>query len=648
MTRRDASAIPRGGTFTMSDIGYINPDARGPGLHPIRGTWQTGMVPDTVDLADMAALAIRGLTGPTNPEMDYEVYWKVKFRYNPPVMHHEAPDPGIMAKFMLAMPLMRLMSGSEERTEVEKVWQDVYFKSTGPNGLIHTPLGGRPWGHYLVDEGFDFTRDLEEHTIEPQYNGYVIAYYCAMHRLTGDPMWQERAERIVDHITQYMMQISPEEACFPVIGFGYREKVDASWPEPVGMATNYQSWLVFGLNACYRAFGYDPARDLAGRLLRYSIRGNRYFDADANFLCDVPDTTPDHPRHGTVHFHNHTITVLHGLDYALLTGDQEILDFALKGYARALSYGNETLGWYPERVQGPCYPAAAELCCVADMIMMSAKIATAGIDNRLWDVADKAIRNQLAEGQIRRVDWVARHNMGQPPSAPVFDAEANASKGRGEADPMSYSFDRVMERNVGAFIGWAGVNEQVLWQRERQLWRGIMHCCTGNATRSLYVAWKYMVQEHAGGVTHVHLLMNRAGDVVDINSHIPYTGRVDFKVRKATALKIRLPEWVDTADVRLERSGQASNPAGFDGRYVETGNVEEGTTVTLSFPIAEETKQAVIERDTYYAVCKGNDVVEIDPGGRIAPMYRREHYRENRTRWVEKARFVTSERLPEI
>ena len=31
-------------------------------------------VPDTLDLADMAALAINGVTGPTNSEADYTVY----------------------------------------------------------------------------------------------------------------------------------------------------------------------------------------------------------------------------------------------------------------------------------------------------------------------------------------------------------------------------------------------------------------------------------------------------------------------------------------------------------------------------------------------------------------------------------------------
>ena len=47
---------------------------------------------------------------------------------------------------MVNMPLIRLMSGSDENAHVEEVWQDVFFKSTGPNGLIHTPLNGRPWG----------------------------------------------------------------------------------------------------------------------------------------------------------------------------------------------------------------------------------------------------------------------------------------------------------------------------------------------------------------------------------------------------------------------------------------------------------------------------------------------------------------------
>ena len=36
--------------------------------------WFEAMVPNTLDLAEMARLAIGGLTGPTDPDADYEVY----------------------------------------------------------------------------------------------------------------------------------------------------------------------------------------------------------------------------------------------------------------------------------------------------------------------------------------------------------------------------------------------------------------------------------------------------------------------------------------------------------------------------------------------------------------------------------------------
>ena len=59
--------------------------------------------------------------------------------------------------------------------------------------------------------------------------------------------------------------------------------------------------------------------------------------------------------------------------HAIMTGDRELLDFSWRGYRKAQSYGDPTLGWYPERVTGPPYPQACELCCVADMIMIAIK-----------------------------------------------------------------------------------------------------------------------------------------------------------------------------------------------------------------------------------------------------------------------------------
>ena len=41
-------------------------------------------VPDTLDLqAQMAPLAINGLTEPTDPDADYEIYWQAAFNTKP-------------------------------------------------------------------------------------------------------------------------------------------------------------------------------------------------------------------------------------------------------------------------------------------------------------------------------------------------------------------------------------------------------------------------------------------------------------------------------------------------------------------------------------------------------------------------------------
>ena len=105
-------------------IGYISPDIPEVKLPEIRGERSEALVPDTLDLAERAALAIHGMTGPTDPEADYEVYWRAHFRYNPAIMLHTPSDVGIRSKFQIAMPLMRLVSGSDLDRHVEQRWLD--------------------------------------------------------------------------------------------------------------------------------------------------------------------------------------------------------------------------------------------------------------------------------------------------------------------------------------------------------------------------------------------------------------------------------------------------------------------------------------------------------------------------------------------
>ena len=86
---------------------------------------------------------------------------------------------------------------------------------------------------------------------------------------------------------------------------------------------------------------------------------------------------------------------------------------------------------------------------------------------------------------------------------------------------MYQTNDRVIERNVGNFAGWPLAND---WGVE------IQHCCTGNASRSIYFIWDHIL-DYSSGKLRVDLLLNRASPWADIDSHIPYTGRVDIRIK---------------------------------------------------------------------------------------------------------------------
>ena len=591
-------------------IGYINPDVPEVKLPEIRGERSEALVPDTLDLAERAALVIHGMTGPTDPEADYEVYWRAHFRYHPAIMLHAPADVGIRSKFQIALPLMRLVSGSDLDRHVEQRWLELLLHEQGPDGLIATPLVGRPWGvpsEVEAGAGLNVPEGDFEQMIEPQHNGFCIAAACHYGSLCDRDFWEAYARRIVDGYRRLVVR-DGDEAIIPKWLFAPGDLDCAGAEPPRGIMASAAGWSALGMNRCWRVFGYEPARDLGGQLLRYILRSSGYFAPDGSFGLDVPDAGPDHSRYGVTHFHAHTLVLLHALDHAQMTGDAELADLTRRGFQKALSYGESTVGWFPERVTGLCYPQACELCCTADMIMM-ALLYAAGGDDACWDHADRWLRNQFAECQLRRVDWIHRMHTGEPPSQPHDPRQEG---------PTACTDDRVAERNIGAFSGWADVNEWMLLHEERKFLRGIQHCCTGNAARALYLAWNHAV-EHAGGVLRVNLLLNRAGPWADVDSHIPYAGQVDVHVKQPVDLRVRIPEWVKPAEAAGTVNGKERR-LDFDGRYAKFGSCKPGDAAVLAFPIGERPDVIHVERRRYDLVRKGNEVVVISPPGLHSPL----------------------------
>ena len=260
------------------------------------------------------------------------------------------------------------------------------------------------------------------------------------------------------------------------------------------------------------------------------------------------------------------------------------------------------------------------------MIGIGLKLSAAGVGD-YWDDVDKWIRNQFAENQLMDTRWVYEFSDNFPLAEPIHNE--------------LYSEEDVIERNRGAFAGWAMPNA---WMGPEPYNRhDIMHCCTANGARALYYIWEHILH-HDSGHLRVNLLLNRASRWADVNSQLPYRGQVDIRIKRPIALDVRIPGWVDIQDVTctvdsVERS------ASFHDRYLHVGQVQPGDVISVRFSITEIKRLLEIEKRGYGVTIRGADIVEMKPSGVLGPFYERDYYRTGETRWRRVDRFVTDKTI---
>jgi hypothetical protein len=592
-------------------IGYLQQEIPSFELPPNAGTRYDAMVPDTLDLQERASLAVNGLTGPTDPDADYEIYWKVHFNHNPPMMQHDGNDH-VQVKFLEALPLMRLISGSDLNRQVEQRWMEVLLQMQGADGSLYYPVKGRPWCSIDTYGGPPET----DHYMRPYDDGRMLGAIAIYHHLTGDPLWLETGKRVVQGLAGRAIDRG-DYAYFAQVRYDLGKEHDRSAPMLDGGGASCAGWALHGLSQFFRMTGYKPAGELATKLA-YGLRDHaNWYKPDGTWLLE-----------DSGHFHHHTLPLLAIADHAMATGDQELLAFAERGYLFGREWGHPVLGFFPEAIVTDYrykdqWGNTSELCEVADMIALGLKLSRSGIGD-YWDDVDRWTRNQFAEGQLCQCDWIDRVSEHLSHSA---------------VDDRYQAAERVAERNLGAFATFPWPND---WYRPDWGW-GISHCCTGNGTRALYYVWQNILT-HDEGNLRVNLLMNRASPWADVNSHIPYTGRVDVQIKTPVVLSVRIPEWTEPENLEVTVN-EAARTVRADGRYVEVGAMQPNDTVTLCFPLAERTDELFIEKRRYQVVRRGNDVVCIDPPGQVHPLYQRAHYRQDNTRWHEISRFISDQSI---
>ncbi len=207
--------------------------------------------------------------------------------------------------------------------------------------------------------------------------------------------------------------------------------------------------------------------------------------------------------------------------------------------------------------------------------------------------------------------------------------------------PPYYATERAVERNIGGFGGMMGPNDFFPPRSPHERGyrdAGMMHCCTGNAARTLYYAWQNAVAFDNGRFT-VNLLVNRVSPHADVDSHLPYRGQVDVKMKRKAALSVRIPVPVKPGECAVTVNG-ARVSVRFSAGFAHLDVAGAGDVVSLSFPVREQSKNVVVEKRIYTVLMRGDTCVAIDPPGMTAPLFQRDHYREPVTRWRKITRFV--------
>jgi hypothetical protein len=239
------------------------------------------------------------------------------------------------------------------------------------------------------------------------------------------------------------------------------------------------------------------------------------------------------------------------------------------------------------------------------------------------------VRNHLAEQQLTRADLL-ESVVEQFRDQPDLTGQ--------EVMPGKLCFDDVIARSLGTFAGTS------LPTSIPKPW--VMQCCTGNATQGLYYAWEGALRE-TGDKAVVNLLLNRAGRLVDVDSYLPYEGKVAIRNKGARRLAVRIPSWVDRRTLRADVSGVPCE-ADWTGRYLNWRDLPADAVIALSFPVKETTATYTVNAGTpweqpYTCVFRGSTLVDISPRDMSAtsyPLYQRSAMRQSEAPRQQVQRFV--------
>ena len=100
----------------------------------LTGAYYKAVVPDTLDLAERARLAVNAITGAADPHNNYEVFQCGHCDQQPANFNHNHGGP-CLAKAIDVLPRMRRMSGSHQNEDYDRKIVNSMLRDVDENGL---------------------------------------------------------------------------------------------------------------------------------------------------------------------------------------------------------------------------------------------------------------------------------------------------------------------------------------------------------------------------------------------------------------------------------------------------------------------------------------------------------------------------------
>ena len=616
------------------------------------GTVRELEVPDTLDLADRAALALNGLGGNIDESL-MTMYGQITFCARRAYFSHWGSAETLCdPKFAESFPLMRVMSGSDQYAELERKFRQELLGRIDEGLYWDRVNPRRPWRNLYATAFYGEGKDEDFCTVPG--TGRMLRTLLVWRELGGG----SDCDRLLDDLCAGLRRILvvrgdygyyPEkggwgEPCaYPRSGWLNTDEAQSETEGGEGAVSCMHAQQLYAASHWYELSGNPLALELARKLANYCLL--------PRFWGGVPDPAgdrtglpghvaamrPDPPftagaelGHWYSHFHARACTLRGLLAYGRVTTDERALEFVRRAYEFTLTQGMPRMGWIN------CWPGAInqmEGCALGDMIALGVRLSDAGVGD-YWDDVDAVARNQLIEQQLTDADaleQVAAQWRDQPDPAAT------------ETMPGKLCFDNIIPRSLGCYAG-------ASWPTNVHN-PSVMQCCTANGTQGLYYAWEGALREDGDRAT-VNLLLNRSGRLVDVESHLPYEGRVVIRNRAASRVTVRIPAWVPRREVRLRVAG-VDRPLDWIGNWLVAGDLKPGDAVELAFPVRETTLRYTMNAHTadaqvYTLTLRGSTVVDIAP--RIIhptrlQLYQRDALKKSGPAPVRKVRRFAAERV---